>query len=131
MATASAITLKTATALAAGETKYIVPGSDVQATYLAGYAPNAVAGTFSKLYVELSAAPGASESVAVTFVKSTSPILPSDQALTATVSDAATTANDTSNSVAMAAGHQWSIKMVSSASAASAQVAVAMVFTPD
>lgn len=64
-------------------------------------------GTFSHLYVELEGAPTAGKSYAFTLLKAGA-----DQSLTCTVSDTATTCNDTANSFTVAASDLVALKIV-------------------
>jgi hypothetical protein len=71
------------------------------------------AGTARNLSCELGTAPGGADTVVVTVR-----INAADAALTCTISGAATTCSDTSNTAAVSAGHRLAIKAVSSAGTA-------------
>ena len=73
------------------------------------------AGTFSKLYVKLSASPGSSKSWTITFR-----LNGASQSLAATVSESDTTANDTTHSVSVVAGDLIDIQCTASNSPAAA-----------
>lgn len=83
------------------------------------------AGTLKKLYVNLDAAPGNSDSIVVTLRKSGS-----NTALTVTISGSDTTGNDTTHSVAVAAGEDVSISVTATGTPATLKVKFGLVFVP-
>ena len=81
-----------------------------------GYSVFSMAGTLRNLYVVLTVAPGSGNNVTVTvFVNGSS------TALTCPVSNAATTCNDTTDSVPFSAGQECFVQVVSSSTAATTQ----------
>lgn len=82
-------------------------------------------GVIDKLYLQTASAPGATETTVVTLVKNGS-----DTALTATVANAATTANDTTNTVSVSAGDKVYLKVVDSSGSASGNCAIGMRWVP-
>jgi hypothetical protein len=85
-----------------------------------------VAGTLSNLYAKSVDAPGTGDSFIYLVFKNGM-----STSLTATISDTATTASDTSNSVAVAAGDNVLIRRTSSGTPDAANAIVSMLFTPD
>jgi hypothetical protein len=109
---------------AAGITNYL--GSGAAQTEAQATIPWPQAGTIDKLYCHVSPAPGGAETFIFTFRKNAA-----DQAVTATITGAATTANDTSNSFTVATGDLIAVKCVSSGGAATAFIKVGFRFRPD
>lgn len=103
-----------------GATQYIGPG-DFNNTEANVNGVMAVACTVSAMYVVLSAAPGSTKSWTFTLRKNGS-----DTAITCTISDPATTGNDTAHTVTFAAGDTWSIKGAPSTTVTSAAINVAL-----
>ncbi len=83
--------------------------------------PMGVPGTVDNLYINMSVAPGAGASVAYTLVKNGS-----DSTLTCTVSDLATTCNDTAHPITVVAGDLLAWKIVPSAGTAPAASSYAL-----
>lgn len=83
------------------------------------------AGTFSNFYIRSTTAPGAGKSYTYTLRKNGA-----DTAVTATMSDAATTATDSTNSVTYAAGDTISIKAVPTGTPTAAVVRYGFQFSP-
>lgn len=83
-------------------------------------------GTIKDLYVEVNTAPGSGKSWTVTLYKNGV-----STGLTATVSDTGRTANDTSNTVTVAAGDLLSWELTPSGTPSSTRVAMSAVFSPD
>ena len=71
------------------------------------------AGTAQKLYCHIATAPGGADTVVITARKNAA-----DQALTCTITGAATACNDTSNTFAVSAADRLSMKLASSAATA-------------
>lgn len=80
-------------------------------------------GTIKNLYVKLSTAPGAGTSRTFTLYKNGSAT-----ALTCTVSDAATTANDTTHSVSVAAGDEVSLESTLTGTPAASRLGAGLTF---
>lgn len=99
--------------IAANTTTYFNTATNVGEAQIWGIAP--IAGHLKNLYISSSAAPGASQSYTFTLRINTN-----GQTLTCSISGAATTCNDTSHSVAIAAGQTYDFQVVTSASAANA-----------
>jgi hypothetical protein len=89
------------------------------------YPPAPSAGTIGNLYVVLTVAPGAGTSRTITIKKNNS-----NQTLTCTVSDAATTCNDTSHTFSVTAGDVLSWTATLSGSVVAGIVHVSVTFTP-
>lgn len=111
-------------------TRYHLPqGNSSQGNPTSGVytVPVPTAGTFSKLYVKLSASPGAAPD-AYSFTPRKNTV---DTALTCTITDPATTGNDIVNSFSVVAGDLVDIKIAPlNAPAAAPTCAIGMVFTP-
>lgn len=82
-------------------------------------------GTLDKLYVLLNGSPGASKSYTYTIYKNGSPT-----SLTCTVSGTNTTANDTSNSVTIAAGDRITVYVTPSGTPTARGIKCSVQFTP-
>lgn len=107
-----AFTLNGAGGFAAGATGYMLGAGS--ATELVVSASVPMAGTLKNLYVSLSAAPGAGQTVIATLR-----VNGLDTGVTCTIADSATSASDLTHTAAITAGQLWSVKTVYSAGAAS------------
>lgn len=107
--------------IAAGTTNYLGVWASVTAesVFVTQLVPFAY--TIRRLYIVTDVAPGAGQTFVFTLRKNAA-----SQTLTATVADAATTANDTGNSFTGSAGDQISVQCVASAGAATMNCAVAV-----
>ena len=94
-------------------TVYVGPGIEAATATDNSYFVAPTAGTLTKMYCNLGTAPGGADTVAYTVR-----IDGVDKTITATISAAETTANDTAHTEAVAAGEKVSIKAVSSAATA-------------
>jgi hypothetical protein len=83
------------------------------------------AGTFSKLYATLGAAPGSGASKTVILRKNSA-----DTSLSALITDPATTGSDTTNSVSVVAGDLVNLKVQISGTTVAGQLASSILFTP-
>lgn len=92
----------------------VVTGAASESTALA-LAP--IGGTFKNLYIFTNNAPGAAHTYTITLR-----VNGSDTSITCTITDPATTCNDTTHSAAITAGQSYSIKAVGSASASASIV---------
>lgn len=106
--------------MANGSTNYVGMGGTGSSEIVYQY-PMATACSVTAMYVSITVAPGSGKSRAFTVRKNGS-----DTAVTCTVSDLATTANDTSHSVSFAAGDLLSISGVPASTPASASVQVTL-----
>lgn len=94
-------------------------------TESAVYGPVASAGVFKNLYVKLSGSPGSGKSYAFALMVNGSP-----SALTTTISDAATTGNDTTHTVSVAAGDIVSMRVTPSGTPTAVRPSFSMSFDP-
>ena len=107
-------------AVGGGATVYPLPGNGTAAEAAAELkVPVARACTARNLYVKMVTAPGGALTDTITVR-----LNGGDQALTCTVDAANTTGNDTTNSFVVAAGDELSVKYVSEAGSAAADVIV-------
>lgn len=83
------------------------------------YVPVSAPGTFKNMYVNSSSSPGGADTYTFTFRSGASGAL-SDSTITCTITGAAKACSDLTHSVAVTAGQMATVKMVSSATAASA-----------
>lgn len=107
-----ALTVSGADGFAGGTTAFMVNKGSTTEAVVSTTIP--VTGTFRNMYINVSTAP-----VGVQTVIATLRVNGSDTAVTCTITGAATSCSDTSNSAAVTAGQLWSIKVVYSATAAS------------
>lgn len=97
----------------AGATFYLTAGSNPAESSISRVIPFAC--VISDLVIEVSAAPGASETFTFTLRKNGA-----DTGLTVVISDTDTTAEELATSISFAKGDTWNLKVVGSGSAASA-----------
>lgn len=115
------------TSFAAGTTNYFSAGAAGASVTNAAALTGGLTGTLKNLYIQTPAIPGASQSYTFTLETETS-----DTAITCAISGAASAScNDTTHTVSVAGNERWSIKIVTTAGAASvANVAFALEFDP-
>lgn len=107
-------------AVGGGATVYPLPGTGTAAEAAAELKiPIARSGIVRNLYVKMATAPAGAVVDTITIRKGGA-----DQALTCTVTAAATTGNDTTNSFAVVAGDELSVKYVSGGGSTAANVIV-------
>lgn len=100
--------------IAGGGTGWVGVGLQCTATESFCYLPQPQAGTISKFYINTSAAPVGVQTYTITMRKNAT-----NQSVTCTITGAATSCNDTTNSFTVAAGDNVSVQIVLSATAAS------------
>jgi hypothetical protein len=113
-----------ATNIASGQTRYITPGL-IDATESIIYLTWPVAGTVKNLYVYSQGSPGVGQTYTATFRNNLA-----DTTLTCQIIAGTNSANDTTHQVAVSAGQRWSLKVVSSASAAATNITFSFEFVP-
>lgn len=106
--------LTPATVVVGGATVYITPFGTASSGAYTASTPLAVAGTFTKLYVQADGPPGAGQTFTYTLL-----VAGNVTNLTCTVSDAAISCNDVAHTAALTAGQSAIIRIVASAGASS------------
>lgn len=107
-----AIPLTSGASLAGGATRFFVHVGNASEVIAGALSP--IAATFRNFYASVDTAPAGSDTV--TFTLRVNAI---DTSVTCVISAAATACNDTTHTAAVTAGQLWSVKAVSSATAAS------------